>query len=355
MAKKKSLKISNQAKEKIWFLLKKCDECNYTTVTISNLTKHILKIHPIPIESDESLNNSNKTNVNKAQVEENEESTANLLNKLKDHVGNNTTITLTNVNNSIQKTHPETTQSDSILNKLKNHVQSDIIITPCNHDNNVPNTHSRTNEVDESPMNEGKDDANSDDPVRIEDFAESTTLMLTNLKDHIQNVAIDTNNLETKKFEDYLDAKQTVSEDEEASLAEIASKNGICMPPECEPTNFNQMESSLDSDDDTEAEDDMPFETKLKLATDEQEMRSFVNGLNEGNLNCLNEESSEASQNAGTNAIAKLQKWMPRLKKNLMEKQQNENHEMKTNESSNDANSNSYFPNFNIARAWSRN
>merc|ERR1711962_1972463 len=102
-------------------------------------------------------------------------------------------------------------------------------------------------------MNENKADVNSDDPARIKDFAKSTTLMLTNLKDHIRNVTIGTN------------------------------------------ANFNQMESSLDSDDDTEAEDDMPFETKLKLATDEQERRSFVNEINESNSNFLNEENSEAS------------------------------------------------------------
>jgi len=360
MAKKKSLKISNQAKEKIWFLLKKCDECNYTTVTLSNLTKHILKIHPIPIESDKSVNNSNKTNIHHARVEDNDESTTILLNKLKDHVGNNTTITLTNVNSSDQKTHPVTTDSDAILNKLKNHVQSDTIVTPCNLDKNVPNVNSGTNEIDKSPMNEDKDDATNDDPARIEDFAESTTLMLTNLKDDVRNVTIGTNeippkNLETEKFEDYLNAKQNVSEDEEVSLAEIASKNGISMPPECEPTNFNQMESTLDSDDDTEAEDDLPFETKLKLANDEEERRSFVNDISENNSNFLNEENSEASQNAGTNAIAKLQKWMPRLKKNLMEIKQNDSLEMKTSERPNGANSSSYFPNFNIARAWSRN
>jgi len=315
----------------------------------------------VPIESDKNVNNSNKTNIHNARVEDNDESTTILLNKLKDHVGNNTTITLANVNSSDQKTHPVTTDSDAILmNKLKNHVLSDTIVTPCNLDNNVPNTSTRTNEIDESPINEDKDDATSDDPAQIGDFAESTSLMLTNLKDHIRNVAIGTieippKNLETEKFEDYLDAKQTVSEDEEASLAEIASKNGIFMPPECEPTNFNQMESTLDSDDDTEAEDDLPFETKLKLANDEEERRSFVNEINESNSNFLNEENSEASQNAGTNAITKLQKWMPRLKKNLMEIKQNDSLEIKTTERPNGANSSSYFPNFNVARAWSRN
>merc|ERR1712223_1315060 len=147
--------------------------------------------------------------INKAQVEENDDSTEILLNKLKDHVGNNTTITLTNVNSSDQKTHPVTTDIDAILmNKLKNHVLNDTIVTPCNLDNNVPNTRTRINEINESPMNEENDDVTSDDPARIEDFAESTTLMLTNLKDHVRNVTIGTNeipakNLETEKFEDY--------------------------------------------------------------------------------------------------------------------------------------------------------
>merc|ERR1719336_2672948 len=209
-------------------------------------------------------------------------------------------------------------------------------------------------------MNEENDDVTSDDPARIGDFTESTALMLTNLKDHVRNVTIGTNeispkNLEMEKFEDNLDAKQTGSEDEEVSLAEIASKNGISIPPECEPTICNQIESTLDSDDDTESEDDLPFETKLKLANDEEKRRSFVNEINESNSNFLNEENSEASQNAGTNAITKLQKWMPRLKKNLMEIKQNDSLEMKTSESSNGANSSSYFPNFNVARAWSRN
>jgi len=259
MAKKKSQKIINEAQQNARIELKKCNQCNYTTITLSNMNFHVLTSHPITIESDESFN------------------------------GN---------------------------------------------------------------------DANHDDNTRVENYAECTTLLINNRKDQVQNVPST-----TKHNENDVENDNNASEEEEESLAEIKSKF------EQDPITFKQMEdyldpkkevmkatfgTDLDSDDDTEGEEEL--ESKIKCEEENDEIRSFVNEFNENIFNSIHSLEGEISENANS-VIEVEKKWMPRLKKNLIENQQNEVGDEKKIQSFNNSNEqkNTYgWVNLNMARAWSR-
>jgi len=260
MAKKKSQKIINEAQQNARIELKKCNQCNYTTITLSNMNFHVQTNHPITIESDESFN------------------------------GN---------------------------------------------------------------------DTNHDDNSRVENYAESTTLLINNLKSQVQNVSST-----TKHNEDEVEDNNNASEEEEESLAEIKSKF------EQDPITFKQMENyldskkevmkatfgtDLDSDDDTEGEEELG--SKIKCETENDEIRYFANELNENNFNSQDSLEGEISENAN-NLIEVEKKSMPRLKKNLIENKPNEGGGKKKVQSFNNSNEqkNTYgWVNLNMARAWSRN